>query len=155
MLLTDPQWALLQPLLPPPSPALRGRPPLDDRLILEGILWKLRTASPWYDLPSSYPSHQTCYRRYRQWRRSGVLRAIFQALLVDLRQRGGLDLQQAFKDGTFRFVYLRGRPGLVHHPSWDGAWQLSTALLLLAVLVKRPSLPAGKASSAWLSYPVV
>jgi hypothetical protein len=46
MNLSDEQWALIQPLLPPPpSAALRSPPPLDDRRILDGVLWKLRTNS--------------------------------------------------------------------------------------------------------------
>jgi transposase len=62
MNLTDEQWRLIEPILPPPSPSDRGRPPLDRRAVLDGILWKFRTDNPWYDMPPDYPSYQTCYR---------------------------------------------------------------------------------------------
>jgi len=74
--LTDEQWLLIAPLLPPPSPARRGRPTLDTRRILNGIFWKLATHSPWYDMPPHYPSHQSCYRFYHQWRSSGLFKKI-------------------------------------------------------------------------------
>jgi transposase len=63
-LLMPPQWELLQSVLPA-SPPGRGRLALDNRLILEAILYKLASGLPWYDLPARYPSHQTAYRRYR------------------------------------------------------------------------------------------
>ena len=70
--LTDEQWAEIKPLINPTgSAATRGRPPIDERLVLDAILWKLASNKPWYDLPVSqgsvqFPSRQTCYRRYRQ-----------------------------------------------------------------------------------------
>ena len=55
--LTDDQWAVIQPLIPiPASAGSRGRPPIDERAVLDGIFWKLRIASPWYDMPDRYPS---------------------------------------------------------------------------------------------------
>ena len=44
MHLNGEQGRLIEPILPPPSPADRGRPPLDRRLVLDGILWKIRIA---------------------------------------------------------------------------------------------------------------
>lgn len=50
--LTDEQWQILRPLFPPPPPAgSPGCPPADPRAVLEGILWKLITSSPWHQLP--------------------------------------------------------------------------------------------------------
>ena len=97
--LTDEQWAVVAPLFPPSSPYLRGRPPLDDRTILNAILWKLSRNAAWYDLPARYPSHQTCYRRYRQWKRLGLLDKLISELLHDLAERGGLHPIQAHNDG--------------------------------------------------------
>lgn len=131
--LTDEQWAILQPLIPPPSPAAgRGRPLLDERAVLNGILWKFRSNSPWYDMPSRYPSHQTCYRRYRQWKRLGIIIAIYRALYLDLRDRGGLDLEAAFSDGTFRFERQGRGLDFVMPPSLLDTWQLHTAMLFIA-----------------------
>ena len=97
--LTDEQWAVVAPLFPPSSPYLRGRPPLDDRAILNAILWKLSRNAAWYALPACYPSHQTCYRRYCQWRRLGLLDNLVAVLLHDLEERGGLHPIQAHNDG--------------------------------------------------------
>jgi transposase len=129
--LTSAQWALLQPLLPPPSPFLRGRPPLDDCLILSAVLWKLASGSPWYDLPASYPSHQTCYRRYRLWYRLGLFDPVLRALVRDLSERGGLDLRAAIKKNLGSFP--AESPSLDFDPGLDGTWQLETARLLLAL----------------------
>jgi transposase len=132
--LTDRQWALLQPLIPP-SPPGRGWPDIDQRLVLNGILWKVRNAAPWYDLPSCYPSHQTCYRRYRQWERSGVFKQIIDCLYQDLHQRGGLDLHQALRNGDFDLV----RQGRVLRfevaPHIDDTWQFYTAMIFIRLAI--------------------
>ena len=58
--LTDEQWQVIEPLIPPPSSAAtRGRPPINERAVLDGIFWKIINASAWYHLPSEYPSWQT------------------------------------------------------------------------------------------------
>ena len=55
--LTNEQWAVIQPLIPqaPKREDGRGRPRVDDRAILDGILWIMRTGAPWKDLPERYP----------------------------------------------------------------------------------------------------
>ena len=136
MALTDEQWRLVQPLLPPPSPMLRGRPPLDDRLILDGILWKLSSNTPWYDLPAAYPSYQTCYRRYHLWNRLGVFPRVLSTLYQDLRQRGGLDVVQALRQGLISFKPRPGGWKIVVAPSLEGTWQLSTALIFAGQVLK-------------------
>jgi transposase len=60
--LTDAQWAILDTLIPEPTPRRdgRGRPWKDRRAVLNSILWVLRTGAPWADVPDRYPSYQTC-----------------------------------------------------------------------------------------------
>ena len=137
MRLTAEQWAVIQPLLPPPSPALRGRPPLDQRAILDGIFWKLSTLSPWYDLPPDYPSFQTCYRHYLHWQRQGLLKTIQRALFYDLRDRGGIDLHQIGSHGPLHLAWDGPDLRLRLDPSLKNSWQLSTAMLYVAPLIKR------------------
>ena len=137
MHLTAEQWAVIQPLLPPPSPALRGRPPLDQRAILDGIFWKLSTLSPWYAIPPGYPSFQTCYRHYLHWQRLGLLKTIQVALFIDLRDRGGVDLQQIRSPGPLQLVADGSDLRLRIDPSLKNSWQLSTAMLYIAPLIKR------------------
>ncbi|MFZ0850419.1 MAG: IS5 family transposase [Hyphomicrobiaceae bacterium] len=79
--LTDFEWAIIEPLLPNKP---RGVPRVDDRRVLNGILWRFRTGSPWADIPERYGPHTTCYNRFVRWRAAGVwdrlLAAVSQAL---------------------------------------------------------------------------
>ncbi len=142
MLLTDEQWAKLEPLFPSTkSAAARGRPPIDERLVLDAILWKLASNKPWYDLPVSqgavqFPSHQTCYRRYRQWTRTGLLDQILAAIFEDLLVRGGFDLQHALHDGTIKIDYSGRGLKIILNPQLQNTWQISTALILLSIAAR-------------------
>lgn len=67
---SDDLWALIHPLLPPEPPKPKGgRPRISDRDALEGILFVLRTGTPWEHLPLElgYGSGMTCWRRLRDW----------------------------------------------------------------------------------------
>ena len=100
--LTDVQWAVLEPTFRPRRrPDGRGRPWTDPRAVMNGVLWVLRTGVPWHDLPSRYPPSQTCHRRFQRWQRSGRLDRLLQRLAEDLRDRGKIDLSEAFVDATF------------------------------------------------------
>src|SRR6267142_1289635 len=100
--LTDAQWAVLEPLFRPKRRADgRGRPWQDTRAVLNGVFWVLRTGAPRHDLPSRYPSYQTCHRRFQHWQRSGLLTRLLQKLAEDLRDRGKLDLSESFIDASF------------------------------------------------------
>src|ERR1700682_2644005 len=68
---------------------------------MNGVLWVLRTGAPWHDLPHRYPPYQTCHRRFQQWQRSGLFTRLLQTLAEDLRDRGKLDLSEAFIDASF------------------------------------------------------
>jgi transposase len=101
--LTDGQWEVLDKLIPEPTPRNdgRGRPWKDRRAVLNGILWVLRSGAPWADVPERYPSYQTCHRRFRQWVRSEIMKAVLEVLALDLKARGVLDVEEAFIDGSF------------------------------------------------------
>jgi transposase len=101
--MTDEQWQILAPLIPKIRPREdgKGRPRVDSREVLNGILWVLRTGAAWQDLPDRYPSPATCHRRFQEWRRKGVLEKILQTLARDLKERGELDLSECFIDGFF------------------------------------------------------
>jgi transposase len=98
--LTDEQWAVVSPQLPQRT-SKRGRPRRDDRDILNGILWILRTGAQWADLPERYPPYQTCHRRFQEWVQNGTFERILRTLVHDLQERGELDLTECFIDGTF------------------------------------------------------
>jgi transposase len=92
-LVSDALWALIAPLLPerPPRPK-GGRPPLDDRKVLEGIVFVLRTGIPWAMLPKAMGcgSGMTCWRRLRDWQAAGVFGRLHRALLDRQGERGRL-----------------------------------------------------------------
>jgi len=137
MNLTDEQWHLIEPILPPPSPADRGRPPIDRRAVLNGILWKIRTGNPWYDMPPDYPSFQTCYRCHRKWARDGVMEKIYDALFSDLSTRGGFDLEQALQDGTISTTRTVSCVTYMITPRLRDTWQWSTAVLHLRPVMEK------------------
>ena len=99
LLLTDQQWARLAPLLPPQRPAT-GRPAKDHRVVLEAILWVLRTGAPWRDLPSEHGPWRTAASRFYRWRQQGVWRRVLAALQAEADARGELDWSLHYVDGT-------------------------------------------------------
>ena len=75
--LSDHEWGVIMPMLPNKP---RGIPRVDDRRVLNGIFWVLRSGAPWRDLPESYGPTTTCYNRFVRWRRAGVWDRIMDAL---------------------------------------------------------------------------
>ena len=68
--ITDRAWKQIEPLLP--EYGRSGGQWRDHRTVVNGILWKLRTGSPWRDLPERYGPWQTCFDRFNRWRREGT-----------------------------------------------------------------------------------
>jgi transposase len=75
--LSDFEWSIIQPLLPSKP---RGVPGADDRKVLNGIYWRLRTGSPWADIPERYGPATTCSNRFRRWAKIGVWDRLFEAV---------------------------------------------------------------------------
>jgi len=67
--LTDGEWSIIEPLLPNKP---RGVPRVDDRRVLNGILWRFRTGSPWSEISERYGISTTCYNRFVRWRKAEV-----------------------------------------------------------------------------------
>lgn len=135
--LQDEQWALIEPLLPRRRRRAdgRGRPPRDDRAVLNGILWILRSGARWKDMPERFPSYQTCHRRFQRWVDDGTLSRILRCLAEDLRCRGQIDIEECFIDGTF----ASAKKGAVVLGKLSGArvrssWRWQTALVFLSPL---------------------
>lgn len=133
--LTEQQWEIVKPYLPQHDVIQqgKGRPRVDSRQILEGILWILRTGAPWKDMPSRYPSYQTCHRRYQEWIENGILENILRGLLEDLEGRGKIDLSEVYIDGSFASA-KKGALELVKQSAAKGArsWQLRIATVFLS-----------------------
>jgi transposase len=77
--LTDFEWRVIEPLLPNKP---RGVPRVDDRRVLNGIFWVLRSGAPWRDLPERYGPRTTCYNRFVRWRKAGVWDRLMDAITV-------------------------------------------------------------------------
>ena len=133
--LTEEQWKFVEPLIPKPKVRTdgRGRPWRDPRDVLDGTLWVLRTGAPWKDLPPRYPPYQTCHRRFQQWSRDGTIEKILYRLARHLQERGGIDLTEAFIDGTFAGAKKGGLPsGKRRRARGPRSWPLQTALVFLS-----------------------
>ena len=127
------QWKLLEPLLPKAKPSAKGgRPPIDNREVLEGILWVLRTGARWQDLPDRYPSASTCWRRLKLWEEQGIWLDVWRKFLSMLDENGALDWQEAFIDGSFAPA-KKGGPllGLPNGAKERSGWWWSTAKVFL------------------------
>ena len=82
--LTDFEWTVIAPLLPNKP---RGVARVDDRRVLNGIFWVLRTGAPWRALPKEYGPRTTCYNRFVRWRAAGVWdRILTDAVLEEVKQ---------------------------------------------------------------------
>lgn len=97
--LTDQEWELVHPILPPRT-ATTGRPPSDPRLMLDGIFWNLRTGAPWRDLPERFGPWQTVYDHFRNWRADGTFDRILRMLQVRLDRQGKIDWDLWCIDGS-------------------------------------------------------
>jgi len=69
--LTDFEWSVIEPLLPT---KVRGKARVDDRRVLNGIFWRLRTGASRADIPARYGPYTTCVNRFNRWRHAGVNR---------------------------------------------------------------------------------
>jgi transposase len=102
-LVTDELWAVVEPLLPeePPKPK-GGRPRVDDRAALTGILFVLKTGIPWEMLPQEMGcgSGMTCWRRLKGWHEAGVWGRLHRVLLDRLGGADRIDWERASLDSA-------------------------------------------------------
>jgi len=90
--LTDAQWELLEPLIPPLSPEA-AYCFYQRREIVNAILYVLRSGCPWRLLPHDFPAWGTVYDYFRQWRREGVWDRALQALRMQMRTKEGREAE--------------------------------------------------------------
>ena len=92
--LTDGQWAQIEPLLPVRNPRHGGRPlKFDRRLILDTILYVLRTGCSWRLVPHDLAPWDAAYRWFRAWSADGTWRQVHEALRDRVREVDGRDAQ--------------------------------------------------------------
>ncbi|MGW0966659.1 transposase [Streptomyces sp. NPDC002516] len=99
--LSDAEWGFVRPLLPH---AASGRKRLDDRMVLNGIMWQFRTGSAWRDVPDRYGSWATLHTRFRRWEDDGTFERVLGA-----PGEGGCGRSREL-DGVGRFHRRAGPP---------------------------------------------
>jgi transposase len=73
--LSETEWRLLKGFLPAER-GRKSRPAFDNRVIVNGILWRIRTGAPWRDVPEKYGKWMTVYQRFRRWSEAGIWEAV-------------------------------------------------------------------------------
>ena len=116
-LLTDELWERIKRQVPPEPPKRKGgRPRVSDRACLTGILFVLKTGTPWEYLPREMGggSGMTCWRRLRDWQAACVWQKIWQALLDELGQADAIDWSTSALDScSVRALFGGRRPGRI------------------------------------------
>lgn len=110
---TDRVWRRLKPHLPGKA-SDAGATAKDNRLFLEAVFWRVRTGSPWRDLPPAFGNWNSQFRRFRRWAKAGVFETLFIAM------SGDPDLEYALIDGTIVQVHQKAtgaKGGLRLRPS--------------------------------------
>jgi transposase len=102
-LVTDELWEIIEPLLPPEPPkAEGGRPRVDDRAALSGIIFVLKSGIPWEMLPQEMGcgSGVTCWRRLRECQQAGLWERLHQVLLDRLGEADQIEWERACLDSA-------------------------------------------------------
>jgi transposase len=102
-LVSDELWETAEPLLPPDPPKPKGgRPRIDDRAALTGIVFVLKSGIPWEMLPKEMGcgSGSTCWRRLRDWQEAGVWEELHRVLLNRLGEADRIDWERASLDSA-------------------------------------------------------
>lgn len=101
---TEGQWKKIAPLLPVERKMTGGRPAKDNRLVMDGILYRLNTGVAWRDLPERFGPWQSIYTRYRRWTQQGIWEKVFVALI----EQGLVDETTLMLDSTTIKVHQQG-----------------------------------------------
>ena len=110
---SDRLWQRVEPNLPGKA-SDAGATAKDNRLFLEAVFWRVRTGSPWRDLPPAFGNWNSQFRRFRRWAKAGVFENLFNAM------RDDPDLEYALIDGTIVSVHQKAtgaKGGLTLRPS--------------------------------------
>ncbi|MBB6193584.1 transposase [Sphingobium wenxiniae] len=100
--LTDREWAIIEPLLPNKP---RGVARVDDRRVLNGIMWRFRSGATWAEVPERYGPPTTCYNRFVRWRKAGVWDRLLAAVSA------GCNGELVMIDSTCMRVHQHGATG--------------------------------------------
>ena len=89
--LTDAQWALIAPLLPS-NVGRRGHPFGDDRRVVDGIIYRFRTSTPWRDVPrGEFGPWQTIWKRHKRFSTDGTWDKVHARLVAEADAAGQVE----------------------------------------------------------------
>ncbi len=115
LVIADDVWDKVSPHLPGKVTDC-GVTASDNRLFLEAVLWRVRTGSPWRDLPLFFGNWNSVFQRFRRWAKNGVFERLFGVLSEEP------DFEYALIDGTIVSVHQKAsgaKGGLKIRPSGD------------------------------------
>ena len=98
--LTDEEFALVEPLLPPERSGKPGKLYGSHRVALNGIFSVLRSGAAWRDVPERYGPWSSVYDRYRRWKNSGLFQHVLDALEAQARKAEAIDFEFGAVDGS-------------------------------------------------------
>jgi putative transposase len=150
----DALWDQVEPLLPSqPAGPRRGRPPIPDRTVLSGIVYRLRTGSQWKALPAQFSSGSTCHARFQAWSEAGIFRRLFAKVVSFYDQVLGVEWAWASLDSAIVKAPKggdstgpnptdRGKSGVKRHILTDGRGvPLAAEITAANVHDKRAAIP--------------
>lgn len=117
--LSEAEWRVLKGLLPiEPKKRGRGRPPEQNRSIINGILWRLRCGAPWREVPPKYGGWNTIYRRFLRWSEAGDRETVAMTLAKIMADSGHSSIDRTTVDANVSAA--NGKLGLI-----DALWPLA------------------------------
>src|SRR5215212_3914283 len=122
-LVPDDLWEIIEPILPKHEPSPKGgKPRVEDRVCLTGIIFVLKTGIPWEDFPCEMGCcGMTLWNRLDEWRDAGVWQRIHEVLLAKLRGAGEIDFGRVVVDsGSVRAVHGGKNGTQPHRPRQEG-----------------------------------
>lgn len=97
----DEVWERLKVWLPErPRSRKGGRPRNDDRRVMSGIVYRLKTGCQWDAIPREFGSGNTCYDRFREWQAAGVFHMLHVEMVLFYDQQVGVDLNWCSMDSA-------------------------------------------------------
>lgn len=138
--LTDQQWSIIEPLIPPAKPGGRRRE-VDMREVIDGIFYVLRSGCAWRMLPHDFPPYGTVYHYFRCFRIDGTWETLNQSLREDVRQQVKREKQPSaaiIDSQSVKTTETKGERGYDAHKKVNGRKRhilVDTIGLLLMVIV--------------------
>ena len=97
---SDELWAMIEPILAEHDPPKRGPKRIDQRRALDAVIFRMRSGCQWNRLPQEFPDDSSVHRTFQRWIELGVLDLIWESLIEQCEELGGVDFQWQAADGA-------------------------------------------------------